>query len=421
MSPLGGQACRTLAAPGSIPPPHRPGSWPVPAVLLGCYWLCAGVFFKPTLQFFWLANSPYLATALVLGLELAILGAVLCFRLDRFERRPQMLTVPGLLLLLLLGWAGISLAWSVTEKPFESAGYWVQQVAAVVITWECASLLPAGQGAALARRAYALGLCGLAVQAIAFARLDLLSPLEQEWYKNTYAGAAALLLLLALDGWSRLEWRFSRAALGWLLALACAGAVLATYTSKTVVGAIAAAGAVFLVLGGGGPRRWWAVGLAAIGLVIALWDPVAETWARYQRDAAYASTLSERTVLWEYVWRSIDAHPALGLGFDGFRNAVPGIFNVGVAHAHNDVLMVWANLGIPGLLLAAAWYASFLAAGLAGRRVGDPEALLPLALLAYVIVRGLVEADRFMTVLPVDLAAICIVAMAGRVQAGRAP
>ena len=100
---------------------------------------------------------------------------------------------------------------------------------------------------------------------------------------------------------------------------------------------------------------------------------------------------------------------------------MPGIFNVGVAHAHNDVLMVWANLGIPGLLLAAAWYASFLAAGLAGRRVGDPEALLPLALLAYVIVRGLVEADRFMTVLPVDLAAICIVAMAGRVQAGRAP
>jgi O-antigen ligase len=421
MSQPGNPASGLLAASGMLPPLSRLGSWPVPAVLLGCYWLCAGAFFKPTLQFFWLANAPYIATAIVLGIELAILAAVLCFRLDRFERRPQTLTAPGLLLLLLLGWAGISLAWSVTEKPFESTGYWVQQVAAVVITWECASLMPAGQAAALARRAYALGLCGMALQAVVFAKLDLLSPLEQEWYKNTYADAAALLLVLALDGWARLEWRFSRSALGWLLALACAGAVIATYTSKTVVGAIAASGAVFLFLGGGGSRRWWAAGLAAIGMAVVLWDPVLETWERYQRDAAYASTLSERTVLWEYVWRFINDHPALGLGFDGFRNAAPGIFNVGVAHAHNDVLMVWVNLGIPGLLLAGAWYASFLAAGLTGRRKGDPEAVLPLALMAYVLVRGLVEADRFMTVLPVDLAAICIVAMAGRAQFGKTP
>lgn len=400
--------------PLTLPPLREPGAWPLPAVLLGIYWLCAGALFKPSLQFYWLASAPYVATAIVLAIELGILAVVAGFRLDRFARHPWPTTAPAVLLWFLLGWAGLSLLWSVTEKPFESTGYWVQQVAAVVITWECSALLPAGQGPALARRAYAAGLCVLAVQAVLFARLGMLDALEQEWYKNTYADAAALLLILGLDGWARHGWRFARPALGWLLAIACAGAVVATYTSKTVVGAIAAAGAVFLVLGGGGSRRWWAAGIAMLGMTLVLWDPVMETWERYQRDAAYASTLSERTVLWEYVWRFINDHPALGLGFDGFRNAAPGIFNVGVAHAHNDVLMVWVNLGLPGLLIAGTWYATFLAAGLAGRRRSDPEAILPIALMAYVLIRGLVEADRFLTVLPVDLAAICIAAMAIR-------
>ena len=397
-------------------PPQKSGlaDLSLPVAVLAAYWFFAGIFFKPSLQFYWLRDAPYAATAIMLGLELGLMATILSLRLGRFQRQPLPTSSSLFILWAFLAWAGISLGWSYTVKPMETAGYWVQQVTAVFLTLECCAFIPGDAGPRMARRAYAAGLALMAVQAIAFHRLEKLDPLELEWYKNDYANAAALLTLLGLDGLARREWLINRGSSGWVAAVMLGGLVIAHYTSKTVVGALAAAGAIHLILGKGGSKKWVAVAFMALGLTVALWDPIAETWDKYNRDAAYASTFSERTVLWEYVWRFIGEHPVLGLGFDGFRNAVPGIFNVGVSHAHNDVLMVWVNLGLVGLALASAWYVSFFLTIVAARKVGGlakAETVLPLSLLVYVLIRGQFEADRFLTALPIDLATVCLIAM----------
>ncbi len=387
----------------------------LPVVVLFAYYFSAGIFYKPSLQFYFLQNVPYIATAIMLGLELGLMATVLSLRLGRFERQPLTTSIPLLLVWSLIAWAGVSLAWSFTVKPFETTGYWVQQVTAVFLTLECCTYIAGQDGPALARRAYSAGLALLAVQAIAFHRLSMLDPLELEWYKNDYAHAAALLILMCLDALARHQWRIGKDTAGWLIAVMLGALVIAHYTSKTVVGALAAGATVHLLLGAGGRRKWMSVALLSVAATFALWEPIAKTWDAYNRDAAYASTFSERTVLWEYVWRFIGEHPVLGLGFDGFRNAVPGIFNVGVSHAHNDPMMVWVNLGLPGLALAAAWYLSFFLTSLNARRTGGQaavEAVLPISLVVYTLIRGQLEADRFLTVLPIDLGTVCMIALA---------
>lgn len=390
------------------------GSWPLPGLVLALYFLQAGAFLKPSLQFFWLASSPYLATAVVLGWELALLAVLMALRLAPFARSPWPRSQAFATLALLLAWAGASLLWSQTDKPAESAGYWIQQVIPLLILLEASAFMPGVAPARLALHAFALGLALLAVQAIAFHRLALLSALELDWYKNTYAHAACMLALIAFDGIARCGWRIDRRSAWWIAALVVAGATLVHFPSKTAIGALGVAGCAILVLGGV-TVRGWTMALAALGcLALAVSDTMIETWERYQRDAAYASTLSERTVLWEYVLAFIRDNPLLGLGFDGFRSRAPGIFNVGVAHAHNDVLMLLVNLGAFGLACAALWYAAAArVAWVAHRLGGSPrrEALLPLALLAYCLVRGLTEADRFLCLLPVDLMPVCLLAV----------
>lgn len=391
-----------------------PGSWPVPALILGLYFLLTGACFKPSLQFYWLASAPYLATALVLGWELALVAAVLALRLAPFARSPWPRSHAFTTLALLLLWAGTSLLWSQTDKPAESAGYWLQQAIPLVLVLEASAFLPGTAPARLAVLAYALGLVAMSLQGIAFSRLGMLSELELEWYKNTYAHAACLLALIALDGLARGGWRIERRSAGWIAALVVAGAVLVHFPSKTAIGALGAAGAAILLLGGVNLRAWVMALLALGGLALAVSDTMIETWDRYQRDAAYASTLSERTVLWDYVVAFIRENPLLGLGFDGFRSRAPGIFAVGVAHAHNDVLMLTVNLGAVGLAFAALWYAAVGRVAWAAHRLGGAprrEALLLLALLAYCLVRGLTEADRFLCMLPVDLVPVCLLAI----------
>lgn len=396
------------------PPLTRPWRWTLPAVVLGGFFLAMGATFNLSLQFYWLAEAPYLATALVLGIQLVLTATVLVLRLGRFNRAPLPLSLPTALQLALTAWAGLTLLWSRTEKPFESTGFWVQQLLPILLVLECCAFLPGSSGPDLARRALAAGLAILGVQAIAFHRLQMLSEWDLLMYKNDYAYGAGILILLALDGWARRGWRTGRGELGWIACLLVAALVVAHYTSKTVVGALAAAGALHLLISGGGARRWVAAALISVGMTVVLWDSVAETWDRYNRDAAYASSFSERTIIWEYVKQFIADQPLTGLGFDGFRFSMPGLFDSPVAHAHNDLLMTWVCFGLVGVVLGAAWYGALLVSALGALR-GPPvlrrESILPLTLLTFVLVRGLFEADAKFVAMPVALAMSCQVAL----------
>ena len=388
--------------------------WTIPELVLGGLFFTIGATFNLTLQFYWFAANPYLATAVVLGVHMLLTAVILSMRLGKFARAPLPFSLPILLQLAFTAWAGLSLLWSHTEKPFESTGFWLQELLPIILVMECCAFLPGLEGPDLARRALAWGLAVLGIQAVLIHELKLLGAWELVMYKNDYAHGAGILMLLGLDGWARGHWHVRRSEAGWMLCIVIAALVMAHYPSKTVTGTIVAASAVHLLISGGGARRWVAALVLALGMTFVMWDAVAQTWDNYNRDAAYASTFSERTLIWAYVNQFIANQPLTGLGFDGFRFVMPGIFDSPVAHAHSDFLMTWVCFGLVGVILAGAWYGSLLAASLSalrGRPALRAESVLPLTVLTYIVLRGLFEADAKFVTLPVAVAMSCQVAL----------
>lgn len=407
-------ASTPLAERTEQPSLRQLSQWTVPELVLGGFFFAIGATFNLTLQFYWFEANPYLATAVVLGMQLLLTVVILTLRLGRFAREPLPFSLPMVFQLALTLWAGLSLLWSHTEKPFESTGFWLQELLPMILVLECCAFLPGLRGPDLARRAMALGLAILGVQAVIFHEFKMLGDWELVMYKNDYAHGAGILMLLGLDGWSRRGWHLRWKEGGWIACIFIAALVIAHYPSKTVTGTMAAAAGVHLLVSGGGARRWVAAVVIALGMTFVLWDSVSQTWERYNRDAAYASSFSERTLIWAYVKQFIADYPLTGLGFDGFRFVMPGIFDSPVAHAHNDFLMAWVCFGIVGVILGGAWYGTLLLSAVTSLR-GAPlvrtEAILPLTLLTYIVLRGFFEADAKFVTMPVTLAMSCQVAL----------
>lgn len=105
-----------------------------------------------------------------------------------------------------------------------------------------------------------------------------------------------------------------------------------------------------------------------------------------------------RTIIWRFGAEQFREHPVLGLGFGGWDDgfgpyaAAEGLYRS--FPPHNVLLAAWANTGLAGLLLSAAFFA--LAAWLCARRLsrgnGDRR-LVPFvaAAIAWVFVQGMGE------------------------------
>lgn len=88
-----------------------------------------------------------------------------------------------------------------------------------------------------------------------------------------------------------------------------------------------------------------------------------------------------RFEMWAAVAGIVRDHPLTGIGANMFRDVqvrqvypVPGYENGGPPHAHNEVLQIAADLGIPGVLVLVAWYGVIIAMLVKIWRHGDPNA-----------------------------------------------
>lgn len=123
------------------------------------------------------------------------------------------------------------------------------------------------------------------------------------------------------------------------------------------------------------------------------------------------ATLSGRTLIWaEFVQMSL-ANPIFGYGFYSIRDAGPAIaIALGHATAHNEWLTVWFSLGLVGVILTLVLYVSFLRRSLEAKRNGKTrsQAVLALALLLFVFIRGFTEGSAVGLIFPFPLMALLL-------------
>lgn len=85
---------------------------------------------------------------------------------------------------------------------------------------------------------------------------------------------------------------------------------------------------------------------------------------KYSMGTEFAGSLGHRYFIWRFALERAEERPFLGWGFDTSRSIPGGHKSIDWGkelmplHPHNEILQVWLELGVPGLLILAAviWY-----------------------------------------------------------------
>ena len=217
-------------------------------------------------------------------------------------------------------------------------------------------------------------------------------------HPNQIAGAILLYLpLLVALAFTRIR----SARKGWIttaLLAATAATVLALLLTQSRMGWLGAAvgSAALLLLWlffQPGRRRQlvWvllaAVGLAAIsGFLLLDIQQLSQIWIEPPEETALGSlrTLSYRQAVWPWSVAALGDFPYTGTGLGAFRNVVQRLYpiaisaDVDIAHAHNFLLQVGLDVGVPGLIAYVALVLS--AAAGAWRAAAGAAEVRPLAI-----------------------------------------
>lgn len=324
----------------------RLGAW--------CGWVLVGVAGLTPLAI-WLGP---LAFAPILGL-----AGLLCLPALRLRRED---TAAAVVLLLLLGWAVLSMLWS-PRHPGKLGDATALKLAAQLPLYAAAWC--GARAADRARRrlalrvlAWGLGVCGalylvegLTGGAVYMTLRNLVGdPIRPDLgRKNLAQGAFALALLWPVATAAGRQ----AGAPGWLAAPMAAGtAMLAQIFLSDApvlsVGLALAAGVIVWTWPRSAPQ---AFGLGAAGFILLM--PLGLLWLILSGvPLRLPLSWAERMDYWTFAAARIADHPFRGWGLDASRMFGPSIG----LHPHDGALQVWLELGMPGaVLVACAWAVAF--------------------------------------------------------------
>ncbi len=266
-------------------------------------------------------------------------------------------------------WAAVD-----TVVAWQAAGYLLLGVAGygAAIAWAPLQVRPQMLAWLLVALAGALALAG-PLLATSEAAWPLIGPLQQAVAPitthlgetinpNILAGAIVVLLplvvALALDGTATSRFDRWRRAVLWLLA----GLIVVVVTLAASRGALLGVSAgLLIVIVRRWPRLRWAapvVMLAGIGVIIWL---APASWLNQLDSGGVVGGMDERIEIWSRALYALQDFSFTGVGLGAFNQVIPLLYpyflispTVDIPHAHNLVLQVGVDLGIPGLI---AWLA----------------------------------------------------------------
>lgn len=372
-------------------------------------WLCnvTGFLlaFKGAITFLFFTSSPQsgagATVALTLGWLFFVAGYTILDPPSPFNCRPAV-TVPSWILVY-LGLAGASLTWTNTSSIPVAGAYWAATVADVMVIWLLLRYGLVVENTVRIMRGFVAGASVVALVAwIAPAMDDLRLGNEDFLHPNLIGFQFALAALFcAYLAQENKAWSWASAAF-----------VITTMRtlSKGTIVAFLFAGLYYFLRGlkiGRKTRVY--IGMAGVVLLLAFWG-LLETYLELYSQGSNVETLTGRTYIWTTALDLIREKPWFGYGFDSFRWVFPPFANFQPWHAHDEWIQQLFTYGIVGLVVVVGVYVGFYRRIRASHN-GELKALAT-AILILVLVRSIVDTDRFELCFPLWLMTALSIALA---------
>jgi exopolysaccharide production protein ExoQ len=336
---------------------------------------------------------------LSLGINFLLLGLVSFCALGPAPRTVRsILRLPcSKWVLVFLGFSGCSLLWTGAVSLPAAVAFWCAMcadVAMVVLLLRTGSMQEISAGL---MKGCVWGACCVALVAWCFpAQDDLRLGVEDLLGPNQIGFACGFAIFFAqyliLTRGKETRWKFCAV----FLAL-----TLLRSLSKTTIVACVAGEMVLLIWGRSISRRTKVTVLLASLLVIAAgWGLIDSYIDVYANAGNQAETLSGRLGIWAIMFGEALDKPWIGHGFHSVWKVIPpyGPDQFEIRHAHNEALQQFYAYGVVGVLMLIALYRSFYR--YTKRLPASPVRSLLLALLLFVVVRGLADTEPFDLSLP---------------------
>jgi O-antigen ligase len=298
-----------------------------------------------------------------------------------------------------LTFAGISLLWTSSSSPASSALYWLALVADTLAVLLIARGTSSPVAATSILRGFIAASCLLALVAWIMPTAADLRLGDLEYFNtNQIANLCALSLLLRPLAWPAASTRAAAAA-------AILGVTLLRSLSKATLAAFIVAQLYRMLRDKAMSRARKLLLVAAAGVFMLLFSSLNDTYFTSYASSNQAESLTGRTVIWSWTFNAALEHPWLGNGFDAMWKIAPpfggDLFEA--RHAENELLQQFFAYGAAGLVLLFGLYGSTLRAA---HKAEDPALRLSLtAIVLYVAIRGIAEAEPFDLLLPLWLTA----------------
>jgi len=288
-----------------------------------------------------------------------------------------------------------SLLWSATVSPAASALYWSTMAADVAIVLV---LLRVGTAVELAHSM----MKGYIVAGVILAAIAWIMPLESDqrlgdldyFNTNQIGNLCAMGVFMAQLLSARKDGRWSVAQVFLMLTL------LRSLSKSTLAAFLVSQGVIFfrdksITLG-----KKALLTIVVVAVFLAFSGIIASYFNTYTTTGNQAETLTGRTGIWIYCLTEGIDKPWFGNGIDSLWKVAPpfGPELFEARHAENELLQQFFTYGLAGIAMLAGVYGSFYRSIRSLPRSATRAVLG--ALLLYILIRGLAEAEPFDLLLP---------------------
>jgi hypothetical protein len=360
--------------------------------------------FKGSLTFLFFRSSPQMGAGMTVALTLAwtllLAGYNIIDPPDAMTIKVQA-RVPSWVLFY-LGLAGASLVWTTTNSVLVAAAYWAAMAADVVAIWLLLRHAPLYENVRRMMHGFIAGAAVVALVAwLAPAMNDMRLGHEDLLHPN-FIGFQFAIAALFCAFLAQMNKFWSWASAAFVIT------ILRTLSKSTII-AFLFAGLYYFLHGLKISRKARVyIGVSGAALLFAFWG-LLETYLDVYSQGNNLETLTGRTYIWSTALDMGRNKPWLGYGFDSFRWVFPPFEGFQPWHAHNEWIQQLFAYGVVGLVVVIGAYVGFYRIVRASRNIQLKS--LATAILVLVLVRSLVDTDRFELCFPLWLMTMLSIAL----------
>lgn len=361
--------------------------------------------FQVCVTFLFFQADPQMGTAVTVSMAIVWLLVVTAYSGISLssEHSHSIMTTPLVWIALYLGLAAASLLWTGASSIMAAAGYWSAVTADVAIIYLLLRYEPAEQNAEEVMRGFILGAAAVAVIAWVSPAMDDMRLGNEEYMHPNLIGFDFAIAALLASHLAQRNRKWSWVVGGLVVTL------LRTLSKAAIVG-FACAGLYYLLRGLRISRKArFYIGAMSTLVIMSFWGLV-EAYLDLYTDGTNLETITGRTYIWTQSLEIALEKPWIGHGFDSFRRIFPPFNDFQPWQAHNELLQQFFAYGVIGILVVVGLYwALYKQIRLTPHSAMQP---LAMAILILVLIRGLVDTDRFELCCPLWLVTLLSVSLA---------